>query len=108
VAFSKGGRTGGRGSDPKPSGKFKRIGTSPCNPEALLNQYRSARCRLNDNLDVIEVLSHWKLELQAALARKKIIFLYADTDTDFTELAAEARDFVRVSKILTWARRQAP
>jgi hypothetical protein len=91
------------------SGEFRRVGTRPCStPEALLNQYRSARCRLNDTLDVIEVLSHWRLELQAKLARKKLIFLYCDSDVDFAPLEAEARDFVRVSKILTWARRQQP
>jgi hypothetical protein len=63
---------------------------------------------LLDRLDVIEVLSHWKLELQAKLARKEIIFLYADTDTDFGPLAEEVESFRRVSKILTWMRRQSP
>ena len=62
---------------------------------------------LLDLLDVIETLSHWKLELQARLARKKIIFLLADTNTDLAPLAAEGHDFVRVSKILTWMRRHA-
>jgi hypothetical protein len=63
---------------------------------------------LLDRLDVLEVLSKWRIELQAKLARKEIIFLYANTDTDFGPLADEVRDFVRVSKMLRWARRQAP
>ena len=60
---------------------------------------------LNDRLDVLEVLSNWKLELQAKLARKQVVFLFADTDTDFGPLSDEVRDFVRVSKLLRWARR---
>ena len=63
---------------------------------------------LLDRLDVIETLSHWKLELQAKLARKKIVFLYADSDTDFGPIAEEVETFRRVSTILTWMRRQAP
>jgi hypothetical protein len=63
---------------------------------------------LLDRLDVIEVLSHWKLELQAKLARKKLVFMYVDSDTDFGPLADEVRDFVRVSKMLKWLRRSRP
>ena len=63
---------------------------------------------LLDRLDVIEVLSHWKLELQAKLARKEIVFLYADSDTDFGPLQDEVRDFVRVSKVLCWLRGRRP
>ena len=53
---------------------------------------------------MLEVLSHWKLELQAELARKQITFLYADSDVEFEELAGEVKDCVRVSKLLRWAR----
>lgn len=60
---------------------------------------------LLDRLDVLEVLSHWKLELQAELARKQVTFLYADSNVEFGELAGEVKDFVRVSKLLRWARR---
>lgn len=63
---------------------------------------------LLDRLDVIEVLSHWKLELQARLARKQIVFLFADSDVDFGDLAAEVNDFRRVSAMLAWIRRQQP
>jgi hypothetical protein len=69
---------------------------------------RLERQELLDSLDVIEVLSHWKLELQAKLARKQIIFLYADSDTDFGPLADEVRDFKRVSAMLRWMRRRRP
>ena len=48
------------------------------------------------------------MSLQARLNRKKIVFLYADSDTDFGPLADEVEDFRRVSKILTWMRRQQP
>ena len=60
---------------------------------------------LRSRLDVLEVLSHWKLELQAKLARKQVVFLFADSSTDFGPLSDEVRDFVRVSKPLRWARR---
>ena len=92
-----------------PSEEFSgREGASVLPQKDLLRQYRSARSQLNDRLDLIEVLSHWKLELQARLARKEIIFLYADSDVDFGPLADEVRDFVRVSKILTWMRGRRP
>jgi hypothetical protein len=61
-----------------------------------------------DRLDVLEVLSYWKLELQARLARKELIFLFHDVDADFSELDDDARAFIRVSKLLRWARRYQP
>jgi hypothetical protein len=42
---------------------------------------------------------------QAELARKQVTFLYADSNVEFGELAGEVKDFVRVSKLLRWARR---
>ena len=85
-----------------------REGASVLPRNDLLPQYRSARDQLLDRLDVLEELSRWKLSLQARLNRKKIVFLYADSDTDFGPLADEVEDFRRVSKILTWMRRQQP
>ena len=72
----------------------------------LRDKYRQARGELNDKLDVLELLSHWRLELQSRLARKTLIFLYADFDTETDTVEGEVRDFVRVSKVLTWMRRQ--
>jgi hypothetical protein len=69
---------------------------------------KSAKQTLVDRLDVIEHLSHWKLELQARLWRKKVTFLYADVDVDFGQLSDEVRDFKRVSAVLTYMRRQRP
>ena len=63
---------------------------------------------LLDRLDILEVLSHWKLELQAKLARKQVVFLYADSSTDFGPLENEVRDFKRVSAMLCWLRRRQP
>jgi hypothetical protein len=63
---------------------------------------------LLDRLDVLEVLSRWKLQLQSRLAREKLIFLYSDSNRDFGELAREVEDFKRVCQLLSWARRQAP
>jgi hypothetical protein len=72
-----------------------------------LDQAKRERKVLLDRLDVIEQLSHWKLELQVALWRKKVIFLYANSDTDFRSLADEVRDFKRVSALLTYMRKSA-
>lgn len=66
------------------------------------------REELLTRLDIIETLSIWKLQLQAQLARKEVIFLFADTDVDFGDLADEVEAFRRVSKILTYLRGPRP
>jgi hypothetical protein len=97
-------RGGEVGSD-KPC-KSKQV---PSTPLRLHRQHLLAqREEVLDRLGVIETLSHWKLSLQARLAREKLIFLYSDADRDFGEFAREIEDFKRVSKLLTWVRGRHP
>ena len=63
---------------------------------------------LLDRLDVLEVLSDWRVELQIKLARANVVFLFSDADHDFGPLAQEVRDFTRVSKLLRLVRGRRP
>lgn len=75
---------------------------SPPLHQALIAQ----RAQVLERLDALEVMATWKLDLQARLARKKLIFLYCDSDTPFDELTGEVQDFVRCSKVLRYLRGQ--
>jgi hypothetical protein len=93
------------------SGEHHSIPQSPKPKQAksdLPQAFVEKKAELLDNLDILELLSHWRLELQIRLARKQVVFLFADTDTDFAQLTDEVRDFVRVSKMLKWAQRPRP
>ena len=72
------------------------------------NQHTAKKQELLSRLDALEELSRWRLELQARLYRKQLIFLHADYDTDIGGLADEVETFRRVTKLLKWAQRQRP
>jgi hypothetical protein len=54
------------------------------------------------DLETLEAIADWRVDLTARIARTQLIFELVDFDVDFQPLADEVSDFRRVVSCLKW------